>query len=99
MKMSKKAKKYVGMAILLAAAIVCCVYFLPKVFYNFTHVSTDDAYVEGTIVPIAPQVSGKVINVYAERNQLVKKGQILFEIDPTDYIQEVQECLGIYSKG
>jgi len=96
MKMSKKAKKYVGMAILLAAAVGCGVYFLPKVFYNFTHVSTDDAYVEGTIVPIAPQVSGKVINVYAERNQLVKKGQILFEIDPTDYVQEVEDTKNAY---
>ena len=47
--------------------------------------STDDAFVEGHIISIAPKVSGQVINLYVDDNQEVKDGEILVEIDPTDY--------------
>ena len=47
--------------------------------------STDDAFVEGHIISIAPKVAGQVINLYVDDNQEVKQGEILVEIDPTDY--------------
>ncbi len=47
--------------------------------------STDDAFVEGHIISIAPKVAGQVINLYVDDNQEVKQNQILVEIDPTDY--------------
>ena len=47
--------------------------------------STDDAFVEGHIISIAPKVAGQVINLYVDDNQEVKQGEVLVEIDPTDY--------------
>ena len=47
--------------------------------------STDDAFVEGHIIQVAPKVAGQVINLYVDDNQEVKQNQILVEIDPTDY--------------
>lgn len=47
--------------------------------------STDDAFVEGHIVTVAPRVSGPVIKLNVEDNQEVKKGDLLLEIDPKDY--------------
>ena len=47
--------------------------------------STDDAFVEGHIISVAPRVAGQVINLYIDDNQEVKQNQILVEIDPTDY--------------
>lgn len=47
--------------------------------------STDDAFVEGHIITIAPRVSGPVIKLNIEDNQEVKKGDLLLEIDPKDY--------------
>ena len=47
--------------------------------------STDDAFVEGHIVTVAPRVSGPVIKLNIEDNQFVKKGDLLLEIDPKDY--------------
>lgn len=52
-----------------------------SIFYK----STDDAFVEGHIVTVAPRVSGPVIKLYVEDNQEVKKGDLLLEIDPEDY--------------
>lgn len=47
--------------------------------------STDDAFVEGHIISVAPRVSGPVTKLLIEDNQLVKKGDLLLEIDPNDY--------------
>ncbi len=52
-----------------------------SIFYK----STDDAFIEGHIVTVAPRVSGPVIKLYVEDNQEVKKGDLLLEIDPEDY--------------
>jgi membrane fusion protein (multidrug efflux system) len=45
---------------------------------------TDDAYVNGNKVVISAQVSGTVIAVFADDTQLVKAGQVLVRLDPTD---------------
>ncbi|HET7924989.1 MAG TPA: biotin/lipoyl-binding protein, partial [Rhodanobacteraceae bacterium] len=44
--------------------------------------STDNAYVQADRVAIAPQVSGRVVEVDVRENQPVKKGDVLFRIDP-----------------
>ncbi len=46
--------------------------------------STDDAYVNGNRVVISAQVSGTVVAVLADDTQLVKAGQVLVKLDPTD---------------
>jgi membrane fusion protein (multidrug efflux system) len=47
--------------------------------------STDDAQIDGHIVPVAPRVSGTVTEVKVEDNQLVAAGTLLVQIDPKDY--------------
>ena len=53
--------------------------------------STDDAFVEGHIISVAPRVSGPVIKLYIKDNQEVKKGDLLLEIDPNDYIVALEQ--------
>ncbi len=45
-------------------------------------VSTDNAYVKAERILIAPQVGGRVVEVAVGQNQPVKKGDLLFRIDP-----------------
>lgn len=47
--------------------------------------TTTDVRVVKYIVPIAPGVRGRVIEVPVENNRPVKKGDVLFRIDPTQY--------------
>lgn len=47
--------------------------------------STDDAFVEGRLITVAPRVSGPVINLLVDDNDEVKAGDLLLEIDPSDY--------------
>ncbi|HMB57907.1 MAG TPA: HlyD family secretion protein [Arenimonas sp.] len=45
-------------------------------------VETDNAYVKADRVMISSQVSGRVIEVLVGQNEAVKKGQLLYRIDP-----------------
>jgi membrane fusion protein (multidrug efflux system) len=47
-------------------------------------VETDDAYVNGNLVRLTPQISGTVIGINTDETQFVKRGQVLVEIDPHD---------------
>lgn len=46
---------------------------------------TDQARVQAFVIPIVPQVSGKVLEVNVEQDEIVNAGQLLFRIDASDY--------------
>ncbi len=46
--------------------------------------STDDAYVQGNIVQVTPQIAGTVVEVGAQDTDFVKAGQVLVRLDPSD---------------
>lgn len=50
---------------------------------------TTDAYVQAYVVQVAAQVEGQVVRVYVGENQPVKKGELLFEIDPRPFEHKV----------
>ena len=52
--------------------------------------TTTDVRVVKYVVPIVSQVKGRVIEVPVENNRPVKKGDVLFRIDPTPYEIEVR---------
>jgi membrane fusion protein (multidrug efflux system) len=47
--------------------------------------SSDDAFIEADVATIAARVDGPVVTVKFTDNQHVEKGQLLIEIDPTDF--------------
>lgn len=53
--------------------------------------STDDAQVESDLVPVSARVGGTVAKVLVSDNQVVKKGQVIVEIDPVDYDVKVKQ--------
>jgi len=67
--------------VLLILVIGGLLYWLHSRHYT----STDDAYIDGRIVTIAPQVSAPVLARHIDDNQLVQKGDLLIELDPTDF--------------
>ena len=74
----------VGVAIfpvvVIAIMLLCLNVFAP---------TTTDVRVVRYVVPIVSQVRGRVIEVPVENNRPVKKGDVLFKIDPTPYQNEV----------
>jgi len=63
--------------------------------YRLSHSITDDAFVEAHIVNVAPQmVSGRIVRFHVEENDRVEQGQVLLEIDPIHYRDEVEQARG-----
>lgn len=54
---------------------------------------TDDASVRANFIAIAPEVGGRLIQLPVKDNAFVKKGDLLFEIDPRDYRYALQQAL------
>jgi multidrug resistance efflux pump len=56
---------------------------------NVVAPSSADVRVIKYVVQVIPQVRGRVIEVPVEPNRLVKKGELLFRIDPTPYLNDL----------
>jgi membrane fusion protein, multidrug efflux system len=53
---------------------------------------TDDAQVSADTVPVGTRVAGQIVKVNVQENQLVKKGDVIAEIDPADYAARVKQA-------
>lgn len=53
--------------------------------YGRFHVTTNDAYVQGNQVLLTPEVGSSVTGIFADNTDLVKEGQLMVTLDPTDF--------------
>ena len=74
---------FLGMA--MAALVVATIAGAYYYGYAMSHESTDDAFIEGDVIPISPKVASHVARVYVTDNQQVRAGDLLVELDPRDY--------------
>jgi membrane fusion protein, multidrug efflux system len=77
----KRTIRIVVLAIIVLAIIVA----IPVYAYYSVRESTDDAEVDGHVVPISPRISGTVVSVLVNDNQSVRAGSELVRLDPADY--------------
>jgi membrane fusion protein, multidrug efflux system len=73
--------KYLVFALVIAAVVAVGWYWLDSRRWE----STDDAQVDGHIYPISARVGGQVVKVNFDDGQFVHKGDVLVQIDNTDY--------------
>jgi membrane fusion protein, multidrug efflux system len=79
---------------LVALLIVCGAVFLTLYVWSILarHPRTDDAAARANVVGIVPRVRGPIVKLAVQDNQLVKQGDLLFEIDPADYEQALDKA-------
>ena len=82
-------RKWLLLAGTVAALVVGGFFLVPWVDTALNTVSTDDAYVNGHVTFVAPRVPGKVLEVFVDDNNRVKKGDLLVRIDPEPFQVEV----------
>ncbi len=59
-------------------------------FYGRFYENTDDAYVNGNLVQIMPQISGQVTSIRADETDLVTKGEWVVSLDKADAVIALQ---------
>ncbi len=74
-------------ALALAAALLMYARYLTKPW-------TRDAYVRANVVGIAPRVAGPIVQIPVKDNQAVKKGDLLFQIDPRTFQAALDQSKG-----
>ena len=77
----KFVRKIVSVAIV-ASAVLITLYVWSTIE---RHPRTDDAAARANVVGVVPRVRGQIVRLAVQDNQLVKEGDLLFEIDPDDY--------------
>jgi membrane fusion protein (multidrug efflux system) len=80
-----RTRRWLVRILIAACLLAVSLAFTPKIFYLLSHESTDDAYFQGTVVPVSAEVGGRVIKLNIKDNQLVHAGDPLLEIDQKDY--------------
>lgn len=89
----KFIQKYTKKRIIIPAIIMIVLVSLGvfSFIHSLSYQSTDDAFIEGNLVSVAPKVAGQVVKLNFNDNDYVKKGQLLLEIDSRDYQNKVDE--------
>ena len=86
----RRAGFIIFLLVIAALALAGGVYFL----YARQFEDTDDAFIDGHVVPISPQVSARVAAVHIDDNTRVHAGDLMVELDPTDYQVAVAQAKG-----
>jgi membrane fusion protein (multidrug efflux system) len=79
------AKRSPVLPILIVVALLGLGWATKTILYNQKHVSTDNAQVDGTIVPVLAKVGGFVRTLSVDENDHVKVGQPIVLIDSSEY--------------
>src|SRR5881397_3092794 len=88
----KPSKKKFVLPIAVLAGLLILFWVFQKVSYSRSHQSTDNAQVDGHIVPVLAKVGGYVKTVNVNENDHVNAGQLLVQLDDADYRVRLQQA-------
>ena len=77
---------------IIAAVIVLAVSGGVYLLLTRGEISTDDAQIDGRLVPVAPKVSGYISQLLVNDNEIVTKGEVIARIDPRDRQAELDRA-------
>jgi membrane fusion protein (multidrug efflux system) len=80
----QRARRPIVLALGIVVGAILLILGIRAIWYASTHVSTDDAQVDGHITPILPRIGGFVATVRIRDNQQVRAGDTLVTLDDRD---------------
>src|ERR1700704_5033452 len=84
-KPKRSLRERLRLPLMLALPIMLAVFAAAEYLGQETYVWTDDAFVRAAKESLNTRVSGQVVEIAVKDNQRVRKGQLLFRIDPEPY--------------
>ncbi len=91
-KPAKKKNKVIPI-ILGVLIIIGAIFGIKEYSYYSKHVDTDDAQIDGDISPVIARVSGYVKDINFEEHTAVKEGEVLVNLDDSDYKVKLEQAL------
>jgi membrane fusion protein (multidrug efflux system) len=89
---NNQKRKLIAISLFSVIAIMGIIAIYIYLEYRKTHITTDDAFVDGRIHVIASKVPGTVKAIYVNDNEFVEKGKLLADIDDRDYVVRVEQA-------
>jgi len=86
-----RQRPYASWVLALAALVIVAGMVFVWHYYSVRE-STDDAQIDGHIDPLSARVSGTVLRVLHDDNEVVSAGELLVELDPKDYQVALQRA-------
>jgi multidrug efflux system membrane fusion protein len=86
-------QKVLGRLIGVAAVVGAIALLLIVILQTNEHPRTDDANVRANFIEIAPEVSGRLTELPVKDNEYIKKGDLLFVIDPRPYEYALRQAM------
>src|SRR5271169_4349811 len=86
-------RKRLGHRIFIGVVVAAVVALLLVTLDTERNPRTDDASVRANFIEIAPEVSGRLVQLPVRDNAFVKQGDLLFVIDPRDYEYALRQAL------
>jgi multidrug efflux system membrane fusion protein len=88
-----RTRKVIGRLLGLVVIAGAIVSSLVALYDSDRQPRTDDASVRANFIAIAPEVGGRLVQLPVKDNAFVKKGDLLFEIDPRDYQYALKQAM------
>jgi membrane fusion protein (multidrug efflux system) len=83
----------IALLVVLGVVVLAAIYPAYRYYGYFeSHVSTDDAYVDGSVSLVSSRIPGTVAKLYVMENWGVKAGDLLLTLDPRDYQVRVAQA-------
>jgi membrane fusion protein, multidrug efflux system len=90
----KRLGRWIG-----AGVVALSILLLIVILQTDLHPRTDDASVRANLIEIVPEVSGRLVQLPVKDNAFVKKGDLLFVIDPRPYEYALNQALSDQEAG
>ncbi len=87
-----KKRSPIPFIILGIIVLVATIFGYSKYSYGQSHITTDNAQVDGNISPVIPKIAGFVTDLRVKENMSVKKGDTLLKLDDRDLIIRVKQA-------
>jgi membrane fusion protein (multidrug efflux system) len=84
-KKKSRLKVYIPLAFVIIVVIAIALYWYIE--YS-KYVSTDDAHVDSDQVSVSSKIMGRIVHLYGDEGDSVKKGELLAELDSSDLVAQ-----------
>ena len=81
-------RRGIAITVVVILALVAAVLYWRSTYTE----DTDDAQVNGHMIQVSARIGGQVAKVYVDENQVVKAGDVIAELDPSDYKVAVENA-------